>query len=175
MKKWLLVFIIVLLCLPALCLVSCGTEREDYIRIHIRANSNLEADQNVKLEVRDAVIRFLVPFASAAADKNQMMALIRQNISEIKAEADRVLQERNFDYSCEVKLNREEFPRRSYGELTLDAGEYDALIIALGNGEGDNWWCVAFPPLCFIPAESIGGEEVVYKSKIAEWLEKLRN
>ncbi|NCA67483.1 MAG: stage II sporulation protein R, partial [Clostridia bacterium] len=87
----------------------------------------------------------------------------------------RVLNEKGFNYYAEVCLNRENFPERTYGELKLGAGEYDALIVNLGTGEGDNWWCVAFPPLCFIPAEDNGTDKIEYKSKVAEWLDKIMN
>lgn len=175
MKNTFKALIILLLCLITLCLVSCGTNREQYIRIHIRANSNETLDQTIKLEVRDAVIKYLEPLAKAAENKQDMMRLIQENIDNIQIVADKVLKDQSFSYTSTVKLDREDFPTKTYGELTLDAGEYDALIIALGSGTGDNWWCVAFPPLCLIPAEDNGTEEVVYKSKIAEWFDKIKN
>ncbi len=173
MKKELSAVLIALLCLAAMFLTSCGSEREDYIRIHIRANSNEGYDQAVKLDVRDAVIKYIAPLAAAAKNKKEMMALLNENIEGIQAKADNVLIGNGFDYDAAVTLERENFPEKTYGDLTLEAGRYDALIIMLGSGEGDNWWCVAFPPLCFIPAEDNGTDQVVYKSKIAEWLDKL--
>lgn len=173
MGKKLSLISILVLCLTAICLFSCGSGREQYIRIHIRANSNEGCDQDIKLEVRDAIIAFIAPLAASAEDKKEMMELLSDNLGGIKTEAERVLKVKGFNYNASVKLAREEFPEKTYGELTLEAGSYDALIIMLGSGEGDNWWCVAFPPLCFIPAEDNGTDEVVYKSKIAEWLDKL--
>ncbi|MBO7390523.1 MAG: stage II sporulation protein R, partial [Clostridia bacterium] len=77
-----------------------------------------------------------------------------------------------YDYGCRVRLGRESFPTRTYGDLTLKEGVYDAVIVELGSGEGKNWWCVAYPPLCFIAAEETGKEEVEYRSWIADLFRK---
>ncbi len=173
MRKIFYILLLIPIVLSVICLVPCARDREQYIRLHIRANSNSELDQTVKLEVRDAVIEFLVPFARLAKDKEDMLMIMREKIEDIREEADRVLNEKGIAYNTEVYLDREDFPIKTYGDLTLEAGSYDALIINLGTGEGKNWWCVAFPPLCFIPAEDNGTDEVVYKSKIAEWFDKI--
>ncbi len=173
MKKYAVVFSLVL-CLVVLS-VSCGSAREQYIRIHIRANSNESCDQAVKLEVRDAIIKHLEPLAASAKNKKEMMSMLVCDIEAIQAVAKGTLCANGFGYGAAVRLAREDFPEKTYGELTLEAGSYDALIITLGGGEGDNWWCVAFPPLCFIPATDNGTNEIRYKSKLAEWLEMLRN
>ena len=166
---------LLLVCLLTISLVACASSRDQYIRIHIRANSDNAIDQETKLEVRDAIIAYLAPYANSAKDKSHMMRLINDNIQAIKVEADKALKANNVNYYAEVELSREVFPTKTYGDLTLKSGEYDALIINLGEGTGGNWWCVAFPPLCFIPTEEDIGEEIVYKSKIAEWLSSIFN
>ena len=82
--------------------------------------------------------------------------------------ATQVLKEQGFAYSASAEIKKESFPTRVYGEYTLPAGEYSALIIRLGSGKGDNWWCVVYPPLCFASTDT----DVIYKSKIQEIIEK---
>ena len=85
-------------------------------------------------------------------------------MGEAEKQADKILREHGFTYGARASLRQEEFPTRVYEDITLSAGVYDALILELGTGEGDNWWCVVYPPLCFAG----GNGNVVYKSKIAE-------
>ncbi len=137
---------------------------EAYLRVHIRANSNSQEDQEVKYRVRDAVVTFLTPEISGCETKEDAMALIGRELPEIERVAERVLAEHGFCYGARASLKREEFPTRVYERATLAAGVYDALILELGTGTGDNWWCVVYPPLCF----SEGNGNIVYRSKIAE-------
>ncbi len=176
MKRYILIFIclIIFAVLGTLLLTSCAPSRknEDYIRIHVRANSNSESDQTIKLAVRDSIVQYLTPLALSVKNKEEMWDLLGEKKSEIKKVADDTLRGCGFSYRATVSLRREEFPKRSYGELTLEKGIYDALIVELGSGEGNNWWCVAFPPLCFVASKETGTEEVRYRSWIAELFKK---
>ena len=168
MKKGILIGIL-LAALAGLCLAFAGTEQKTtpndaYLRVHIRANSNSEADQKVKYLVRDRVVELLTPTVAGAEDKETAMSLIRGKLGEISAAADEVLRQNGFYYGARASLREEEFPTRVYDEVTLEAGVYDALIVELGTGTGDNWWCVVYPPLCFTG----GNTNIVYKSKILE-------
>ena len=96
------------------------------------------------------------------------MKKIGAKLGEIERVAARVLRENGFSYGARASLRREQFPTRVYADATLEAGEYDALILELGSGKGDNWWCVVYPPLCF----TSGNGNVVYKSKIAEIIKR---
>ena len=173
MKKVIAAAVVLIAVITVLCLaVNANKEkqiREEYIRIHIRANSNDEADQSIKLKVRDAVVTFLTPVLSEAETKEEAQTILVECLSEIEEVADLVLSSNGFYYHSNARLDEEEFPTRNYGELTLKEGLYDALIIELGEGMGDNWWCIAFPPLCFIPDES---STVEYRSKILEIIEE---
>lgn len=156
--------------------VFAGNEEEkevnaDYLRIHIRANSNSDADQSVKYEVKAAVVEALTPLVSGARSKEQAEEIISENLWLIDETSERVLRENGFYYGAKARLCDEQFPTRTYGDLTMESGVYDALIVDLGSGEGDNWWCVVFPPLCFVADGE--GEDVTYKSLIVEWFEKL--
>lgn len=146
-----------------------GSDGAEYLRLHIRANSDSDEDQAVKYAVKDRVVEFLTPVVAGCKDKAQAEAAIRKNCSALEKIADETLKSKGFTYSSSVKLTRETFPTRVYDGVTLPSGEYDALIIGLGEAKGDNWWCVVYPPLCFT-----GGENVRYKSKIIEIIAKWR-
>lgn len=145
-----------------------GSANAEYLRIHIRADSNDGEDQAVKYMVRDAVVEYLTPIVAEAGTKEKAMSLMKANLKQLSDVADGVLKANGFTYGARAELKEEEFPTRVYGEYTLEAGVYQALIIYLGSGKGDNWWCVVYPPLCFAGQP---GENVVYKSKIKEIIE----
>ncbi len=168
MKKGILIGILIV-AIAGLCFAFAGTAEKEtahdaYLRVHIRANSNGEADQTVKYLVRDRVVEFLTPTVAGAEDKETAVSLIRGKLGEIAKVADEVLRRNGFFYGARASLREEEFPTRVYDGVTLEAGVYDALIVELGSGSGDNWWCVVYPPLCFTG----GNSNVVYKSKILE-------
>lgn len=145
----------------------CRTSSDsDYLRIHIRANSNSDADQQVKLSVRDEVVKFLSPLLREKKSVEEAKKTVINNKDKIEALSDRVLEKNGFTYKCVCSVKREVFPTRSYGDITLSSGEYDAVIINLGEGSGDNWWCVAYPPLCFVGE---GDGEISYRSFLLEW------
>lgn len=141
--------------------VQSNTHTE-YLRIHIRANSNSQAEQQVKYVVKDKVVEYLTPYIAECDTKKKAEAMLKSRLSEIEGVANAVLKNCGFKYTAQARVCEEKFPTRTYGELTLEGGFYDALIIELGSGAGDNWWCVVYPPLCFVG----NGESYVYKSKI---------
>lgn len=142
----------------------------EFLRIHIRANSNEEIDQEVKLDVKNAVVEFLIPVLADADSKEEAEKILAENVGGIAAVADKTLIAAGFSYGARAEVRTEEFPTRAYGELTLPSGVYDALVVELGTGTGDNWWCVAFPPLCFTPNGN--SKNIIYKSKILEIIER---
>ncbi len=139
-------------------------EANAYLRMHIRADSNEAEAQAVKYLVRDEVVRFLTPTVAACETKAEAMRSIGEKLDAIEEVAEGVLRQNGFSYGARASLRREQFPTRVYDSVTLEAGVYDALILELGSGKGDNWWCVVYPPLCF----SGGNANIVYRSKIAE-------
>ena len=139
----------------------------DYLRIHIRANSNSSVDQEVKYKVKDEIVKTLTPILSDARTKEEAINLVNQNMEIITNVADGVLRANNFSYSSKAEIREEYFPTRSYEGFTLQSDVYDALILELGSGKGDNWWCVVYPPMCFVPTD-VGGKNVEYRSKILE-------
>lgn len=148
-----------------------GTAPE-YLRIHIRANSNAEVDQAVKYRVKTAVVDYLTPYIAECDTKEKAIGVIGTLLGGIEDTAEAVLRANGFSYGAHADVRREEFPTRVYGDFTLEAGIYDALILELGSGEGDNWWCVVYPPLCFVGE---GSGNYIYKSKLLEIIERFGN
>lgn len=147
---------------------SAPQGQEDYLRVHIRAHSNDEEDQAVKYAVRDAVVRYLTPVVAQSESKEDAIQAVQAHLQGVEETAVRTLRELGFSYGAKAQLKREQFPTRIYDGRTLAAGVYDALILSLGTGKGDNWWCVVYPPLCFTGA----GGNVLYKSKILEIIQR---
>ena len=137
----------------------------EYLRIHIRADSNDSEAQAVKYKVRDRVVEYLTPSVAECQTKKEATQKMQAVLKGIEAEARAVLKENGFAYGATAVLGEESFPTRVYGEYVLPAGEYSALILSLGSGRGDNWWCVVYPPLCFV---GDANASVIYKSKIKE-------
>ncbi len=169
MKKAIVIMLLIAgICGIALAFGGTGetqeAEQTAYLRVHIRANSNSEEDQAVKYKVRDKIVEFLTPTVAECGTKSEAMKKIGAKLPEIAAVADGVLRANGYFYGAKASLRKEEFPTRVYADATLPAGVYDALILELGTGSGDNWWCVVYPPLCFAG----GSGNIVYKSKIAE-------
>lgn len=163
----------------ALSLTACGSLSLDgdiadkVVRIHIRANSNNPLDQQVKLAVRDEITAYLTEVLDGCRTKSQSLSTIKNHLDELTKIADNTLYHHGFDYRSAVSVKKELFPDKTYDGLTFPEGVYDALIIELGTGDGDNWWCVAFPPLCFVPEGD--GEKVEYKSWVKEIIDKIFN
>lgn len=144
------------------------------IRIHIRANSNSEEDQAVKLAVRDCITDYLENKLANCSTKDEAQSVLCEQSSSLIEIANKALSDNGFCYQASLRMGNEYFPERTYDGYTFPSGNYDALIINLGSGSGENWWCVAFPPLCFVP-DSASGEKIVYKSWVKEMLDKLFN
>lgn len=142
--------------------VNSSTDNSQYLRIHIRANSNSEYDQSVKMEIKSVVVNYLTPFVAECDDKAEAIKTLNEQKLNLQSVIDAELKNRGFDYSSNVKIANEKFPLRVYDDVTLQEGYYDAVIVELGKAEGDNWWCVVYPPLCFVGKEC----GIVYKSKI---------
>lgn len=169
MKK---IVLVVLLCFVIVFILiiqpQLKSDNTAYLRIHIRANSNEYVDQNVKYAVKESVVNYLTPYIAECQTVDEAKNVLINHQSSINQVAQNVLNDNGFTYSVNVKINNEFFPTRSYEGRVIESGYYDALIIELGEGQGDNWWCVVYPPLCFVDTSN----NVVYKSKIMEIINK---
>lgn len=173
MKKFLcliLASIAVITTIIFTCNAATPNAETDYLRIHVRANSNSDIDQSIKYKVKDEVVKYITPYAAECTDKETAIEVIGGILEEIEEVCDRVLADNGFSYKSKASIRSEEFPTRVYGDLTLEKGIYDALIVELGSGTGDNWWCVIYPPLCF----TSGSGSVQYRSAIMDIINKFR-
>ena len=168
MKK---IFLTIMILVMSLVMFAGCNKNDDVLRIHIRANSNLSADQEVKLCVRDKVVEYITPLIAECGSAEEVKSALMENLDNIKMVANNVLMENGFEYGASADINNEYFPSRDYGGVTFGADYYDALIIRLGSGNGDNWWCVAYPPLCFV-GENTESNSVRYRSKLIELINK---
>lgn len=144
---------------------------EGVLRLHVIAASDSDADQSVKLQVRDAIL----PLFQSAESYSDARAFLLSHGSEIQRTAEAVLRARGLDYGVQLSLGTETFPDRVYGDLLFPAGAYDALCVRLGPAEGHNWWCVLFPPLCIVSenGEPVDLEEIETESWIVNWFRSL--
>ncbi len=155
--------------------------RQEVVRLHILANSDSTADQTVKLKVRDAVVA-----ATAGWDPEDPVlarATAAEHLPRIQAVAEQAVAEAGYDYPVAVELTRMYFTTRQYGDVTLPAGMYDAVRVTLGEGKGQNWWCVVYPPLCVGAATEgtavlndsgqafVSGDGYEVRFKVVEWVE----
>jgi len=118
------------------------------LRLHILANSNSVFDQELKLKVRDDVVKYLTPLLKNSSDLTQTKQIISNNITSINDIAQTVVSGYS-NYKTSASLSSSSFPTKQYGNISFPAGDYEALKITIGEGAGNNWWCVMFPPLCF--------------------------
>lgn len=122
----------------------------ELIRLHVIANSDTEVDQKLKYQVRDAVLEALAPEIATASSAEECRQMLRQRLPEVKARAQQVVYDAGFSYGVGVEWGVFAFPARFYGEVGFPAGRYEAVRVVIGEGRGANWWCVLYPPLCFI-------------------------
>ncbi len=127
------------------------------VRLHVIANSDSEEDQAIKLAVRDEVLKLTNPILSNCTDRKEAISLLSRQTQQIEEAARSVLQKAGKDDSVTVLLSEEYYPEKNYDSFCFPAGEYVSLQIRIGDGEGKNWWCCLFPPLC-LGAASVSGE-----------------
>ena len=119
-------------------------------RLHVIANSDTEEDQNLKLKVRDEVISYLQPKLKDSKSIQESEKIILNEEDKLMDICKETIKENGYDYDVSINLGYSKFPTKQYSSVVLPAGEYKALKIVIGKGQGRNWWCVMFPPLCFI-------------------------
>ncbi|KZE63900.1 stage II sporulation protein R [Fictibacillus phosphorivorans] len=127
---------------------------DESIRLRILANSNSEADQKLKREIRDEVNAQITTWVGELSTISEAREIIRKQLPAIETIVQTKLDEAGLEKTFSVELNKVAFPTKMYGEYIYPAGQYEAVLITLGEGEGKNWWCVLFPPLCFLDFEN---------------------
>lgn len=168
---------------------ACDDLRQNVLRLHIIANSDSDADQQLKLKIRDEILRETDGLFENSKNLQEAQNTVCDNLEFFEAVANEVIAENGFDYTATASFGTSEFSTRYYDDFTLPAGEYQSLIITLGEAKGKNWWCVVYPTVC-IPAakgelndtvsdESAqiakGGKRFIMRFKTVEIYEKIKN
>jgi stage II sporulation protein R len=122
----------------------------EIIRFHVIANSDSTEDQELKLKVKDALTDALKPKLKNANNINEARTILQQSLSDLEIISNKIINENGFEYTASASLEHGYFPLKVYGDLSLPPGEYEAIRVELGLAEGQNWWCIMFPPLCFV-------------------------
>lgn len=163
-----------------------GSGEKQLIRLHVLANSDSTQDQAVKLKVRDAIIEYMAPYLRDVNDASAARQIVLSHRDALESISNQVLTENGLNYPVQIEIGYFDFPVKSYGNLTLPAGKYEAVRVLIGSAAGKNWWCVLFPPLCFIDVTNAAAmpissgdskaagqkSDIEYKWKIAElWSE----
>ena len=123
-------------------------------RLHVIANSDSQEDQNLKYIVRDNLLSYMNEICANVNNKAEAIEIAKQNEAEFKQIAIQTIQEQGYSYDVNISIGNFEFPTKQYGDISLPAGYYDALRVEIGEAKGQNWWCVMFPPLCFVDISS---------------------
>lgn len=140
------------------------------IRFRILANSNSPRDQRIKEEVRDKMQKELYQLLENSKSTKQARNLIINNMDNFNSLLENEMKDKEYSYTIDYGMHV--FPEKTYKGITYEAGEYESLLVTLGEGSGDNWWCVLFPPLCVMEAEETNTSKIEYKSFIKEIIEK---
>lgn len=149
-----LLFIYILISANAYTNAICSDISDSVFRLHVIANSDSVQDQNLKYIVRDNVLKYMASITSGVTSKEEIIEIASNNLEEFKQIAQNTIYENGFNYDVTVEIGNFDFPTKTYGDVSFPAGFYDALKIKIGNANGQNWWCVMFPPLCFIDVSS---------------------
>ena len=123
---------------------------DSVFRLHVIANSDSREDQDLKLKVRDELLSYMNIISKDSTSKQEAMQIANEHIEKFSQIAEKVIKENGYNYTVNVQIGKADFPTKYYGDITLPAGTYDALKVQIGEAKGQNWWCVMFPPLCFV-------------------------
>jgi len=169
MKKILIIFILgVIFIMNAKALTP--SIPDEAIRLRVVPNSNSVYDQEIKIKVRNLLQEKMYNLLKETNGIENAREIISNNLNDIDNEIKLLLESENYDLGYSINFGNNYFPKKEYKGITYEEGYYESLLVTLGKGEGDNWWCVLFPPLCLLEAEE--SDEVEYKFFIQELIEK---
>lgn len=149
-----LLFIYITICVISYANAMQADISDSIFRLHVIANSNSVEDQNLKYIVRDNILEYMNTLNTNSKSKEEIIQIISNHLDDFRQIAQNTVYENGFSYEVSVEIGNFEFPVKTYGDISFPAGYYDALRIKIGNASGQNWWCVMFPPLCFIDVSS---------------------
>ena len=159
MVKMTTILSFLLLAYISICAISyaqnVSTDIADSVfRLHVIANSDSQEDQNLKYIVRDNLLSYMKEICSDCTNKDEALKLVKEHSKEFEKIARDTIKNQDYLYDVNINIGNFEFPTKTYGDISLPAGYYDALRVEIGEAQGQNWWCVMFPPLCFVDVSS---------------------
>ncbi len=157
MKKILILAAVIVIALTILAYLPVHGEAEVYdsvVRLHVIANSDSEADQALKLKVRDALLEVIPTVLDGASDRESALVKLEASLDELQKAAESEVRDNGYDYPVKVTLGEERYPQKSYESVCFPAGNYTSLQVKIGEADGKNWWCVLFPQLCLSGAKN---------------------
>lgn len=158
LKKILLIslFLIIYIIISAISYVSAVTTdiSNSVFRLHVIANSDSAEDQNLKYIVRDKLINYMNSLTKDITSRDMAIQIASEHKNDFYEIAKKTIEENGYNYDVKINIGNSYFPTKYYGDISLPAGYYDSLKVEIGNASGQNWWCVMFPPLCFIDVSS---------------------
>lgn len=150
-----LLFIFIVVCANSYVSAVSSNISSSVFRLHVIANSDSSNDQSLKLIVRDKVLDYMNSLVDTnVSSKEEIMRIVSDNLEMFKSIAQDTVYDNGYDYPVNVEIGNFSFPTKTYGDISLPAGYYDALRVSIGEANGKNWWCVMFPPLCFVDVSS---------------------
>ncbi len=164
-KRFYVAIVILLIAMMALSFLPVHGERDIYdtvVRLHVLANSDSEEDQALKLRVRDTVLAAAAPYLEGCATQADAVEALTAHLPDLEAAALAVIESEGYDYPVTVLLGEEDYPTRTYESCAFPAGTYVSLRVLIGEGEGQNWWCCLFPPLCLSAATAKSDNEEAF-------------
>ena len=144
----------------------------DAIRFRIIANSNAIYDQNIKIQLRNVIQNKIFDLLNGTDDIDKTRKIMKENVKTLDALVDKTLKELNYDKKYKINYGYNYFPEKKYKGIKYKEGKYESLVITLGNGEGENFWCVLFPPLCLVEADDSKTTDAEYTFFVKEIIEK---
>ena len=149
-----LLFIYISICAFSYVTAISNDISNNVFRLHVIANSDSKEDQDLKYKVRDSLIEYMNTICKDAKNKEEAISIANKNLDKFYEIAKNTIKENGYNYDVDIEIGNFNFPTKTYGDISLPSGDYDALRVKIGDAKGQNWWCVMFPPLCFVNISS---------------------
>ena len=174
MKKT--IFVILIIIISIFVYVNVNAEviiPNDAIRVRVVPNSNSVIDQNMKEKVKNYVSNYMTLKLDKVMDVNEARNIINDSIDELNQDIEKMFQDNGYDMDFTINFGENHFPDKAYKGVIYNEGDYESLVVYIGEARGDNWWCVLFPPLCLLEADENDTGEVEYKTLVGEVIDKI--
>lgn len=174
MKKT--IFVILIIIISIFIYINVNAEviiPNDAIRVRVVPNSNSVVDQNMKEKVKNYVSNYMTLKLDKVMDVNEARNIINDSIDELNQDIEKMFQDNGYDMDFTINFGENHFPDKAYKGIIYNEGDYESLVVYIGEARGDNWWCVLFPPLCLLEADENDTGEVEYKTLVGEVIDKI--